>query len=71
MDQEQTFWLRIWQTIAVLCGVVVLTMTGCTSYESKLVADAISAGANPIDARCGIGGMTNQSTLCAMRASKE
>jgi hypothetical protein len=68
---ENTFWLRIWQTVALVAAVGIVTVGGCTAYESKRVADAVAAGKDPIDARCGIAGTTNSGTaICSIRAAR-
>lgn len=69
MDDNK-FWLRIWQTVAVAIVLVAAGPSACTAYESKRIADAIEAGADPIDARCGIAGTANAgSTICTLRAA--
>ena len=67
---ENTFWSRVWMSIAVLIAVVIVTVGGCTAYESARIADAVERGADPIDARCGIAGMGNSLSICSIRAAK-
>lgn len=67
---ENTFWIRIWQTIALVTVAFIATVGGCTAYESKRVADAIEHGANPIDAACGIRGSANAQTICTLRSAQ-
>jgi hypothetical protein len=69
--EENKFWLRLWQTVAVVAAIGILTIGGCTAYESKRVADAIAKGAQPIDARCGIVGTLGGSAVpCVVRAAQ-
>lgn len=67
MDQEQTFWLRIWQTISALAATGILTVGGCTVYETSKVAEMVAGGADPIAARCaiGAGGSVTGPLVCA------
>ena len=69
--KDNTFWLRIFQTIAGFLAVIVMSIGGCTAYESKRIADAIAGGADPIDARCGISGTSiSGTTICTVRAAQ-
>ena len=69
---DNTFWNKFLQLLSVLIAVSVMTVGGCTAYETSLVAKAVMAGAEPIAARCGIvgtgGGSTN--SMCAIAASR-
>ena len=65
---EDTFWLRLWQTIAATVVALVLSAAGCTAYESNLIANAIAGGADPIDARCGIAGTSSSRDQCLLRS---
>jgi hypothetical protein len=67
---ENTFWLRLWQSCLAVVAVFVLTVGGCDSYATKRIADAIDKGASPMDVRCAIGGTDHRSGICALRASK-
>ena len=67
---EATFWLQIWRAVIAAVVVLILTIGGCTAYESKRIADAVEKGTHPIDARCGIAGMENDRGTCSIRASK-
>lgn len=67
MDNDQIFWLRIWQTISALTAVGILMMGGCTCYETAKVAEMVAGGADPIAARCALGwtGSVSGPLLCA------
>jgi hypothetical protein len=70
---EGTFWLQIWRTVAGAVAAVALVIGGCTAYESKRIADAIEAGKDPIDARCGIAGAAGSDSMrviCSIRAAQ-
>jgi hypothetical protein len=69
---ENKFWLRIWQLLAGLAAVGILTTGGCVAYESKLVSDAMTSGKDPIAARCAISGTSTgygQAALCTLKAA--
>lgn len=66
------FWSVVWMCCAAVVISLIGTIGGCTAYESKLVADAIKGGSDPIDARCGITGSANSGgNICLLRAAKK
>jgi hypothetical protein len=67
---EYEFYLQIWRGIFVVCAVGIVTMGGCTSYESKRIADAIAAGASPMAAKCAIASNGSQNSNCLIIAAK-
>ena len=68
---DNTFWINVLRAIVGAFVALVLSVAGCTAYESKRVADAIELGVNPIDARCGIAGTANSgAVICTVRAAR-
>lgn len=69
MDDNQ-FWATIWGCVTAVVISVVATIGGCTAYEDHLIGEAIKAGADPIDARCGVAGTSNSGKeQCLIRAA--
>lgn len=68
---DNTFWIHIWRAVIAAATTIGVSIAGCTAYESKRIADAVEAGKDPIEARCGIAGTVNGGgTICAIRAAK-
>lgn len=69
MDSDDRFWLGLWKVCAACVLGVAATIGSCTYGESRLVADMVKAGADPIAARCGISGSAG-SAPCAIISAK-
>lgn len=69
MDGENTFWLRIWQTITA--GVVCLASVigGCTAHSNYLTTQAIEKGADPIAVSCALSSGPDRAN-CAVVAAR-
>ena len=66
---ENQFWASIWKGIFAVIMVLAASVGGCTAYESSLVRDMVSKGADPLTARCGIS-PGNTSIMCNVIAAK-
>lgn len=72
MDSENNFWLTIWKIAAAVAVLLVAICGGCTVTERVLISKAIDSGVSPIEARCGIVGVTqNDAAICGIIASRE
>lgn len=47
---------------------LILTIGGCTAFESKLVAQLAESGIDPIDAKCAVNN-SNSTSICLVRAA--
>lgn len=71
MDGENNFWLAIWRTVAATFGVLVLTIGGCSSYRSRLIAEMTASGVDPLAASCAVhGGDANHSVCVGLIIAK-
>lgn len=70
--EENTFWLRVWQTVAAALATVVLTIAGCSSYRTAAIERMVQGGADPIKASCAISGTgdVGQVAICLAAAGK-
>lgn len=67
--EENTFWLRLWQSGAVALVLIVLTFAGCQARQSTAIERLVKDGADPIKAACAIQG-SGTSPVCAIAAAK-
>lgn len=69
MDEED---VRVWKIVMVAIGTVVALIGGCSGMinyqDNTAMADMISKGADPQDARCAVKG-EQPPGVCAIRAA--
>lgn len=58
---DSIFWLRIWTAVIGSLLTVLLALVLNSAFESKLIAEAVKGGADPIKARCAIAGFSASS----------
>ena len=68
--EENTFWLRIWQTLCALIVAVIAIGAGCTAHNNARIAEAISKGSDPIEANCAFSVMARQEICAVLSAAK-
>jgi hypothetical protein len=70
--EENTFWLRIWQTVAAALVALAMTVAGCSSYRSSTIERMVNGGADPIKSSCAVnsGGDVGIVVLCMAAAGK-
>lgn len=59
------------KTTAMVCATILMLVGGvvsCTVYESRIIAKAVEAGADPIATRCAISPGSTDRTMCAVVA---
>jgi len=66
MNQDQKFWAIIWGMVITGTVIVSLGMSGCVMHSNKKIAEAIKAGANPIEA--GIAFSSNEGPMAKVVA---
>ena len=52
MDSDDLFWLAMWRIGGAVVITLILTIGACDAYTSKLRADLVQAGADPLAIRC-------------------
>lgn len=67
--EENTFWLRIWQTAAAALVGLVLTFAGCTSIQNATIERMVKQGTDPLRAACAVRGEGDRSGTCAVLAA--
>jgi hypothetical protein len=55
MNDDQKFWYSIWKLAAITVCVLIVSISGCTANDRRVVAAMIKNGADPIMARCSLG----------------
>lgn len=60
----------VWIVGLLLLASVVASPVACTMRRHQAVADAIKAGADPMEAKCAIEGATEQNPQCALVAAR-
>lgn len=69
---DNTFLLRIWRLAAGTICVLVVSIAGCSANDSRILAQMVRNGADPIAARCALGNLsTTGQVVCAVQAAKE
>lgn len=72
MDKNDIYWYSIWKLIAITFCVTVVSMTGCTMNNKRVLNEMVKNGASPMEARCAIGVDTeSQTVLCAIVAGNK
>lgn len=67
--EENTFWLRLWQSLSVALVLVVLTVAGCNARQVTAIEKLVNGGADPVKAACAIQG-SGSSPACVIAATK-
>ena len=67
--EENTFWLRLWQSVSVALVLVVLTIAGCNARQATAIERLVKDGADPIKAACAIQG-SGSVPSCVIAATK-
>lgn len=68
--EENTFWLRLWQSVVAGICVLVATLAGCTSYKVSQAAELIQKGADPIKVGCALDVGDNNDYRCLLVTTK-
>jgi hypothetical protein len=71
MNSEQIFWINVWKIAAACVITLVVVIGGCTTTERLLISHAISNGADPITARCGIVGQNEREAVLCYSVTQE
>lgn len=66
-DDRKTVWLALMAVLFI--SAVVGPITSCKMQRDRLVAEAIAAGTDPIQARCAFYGKTQNSAACELSAA--
>lgn len=66
---DNEFWIKVIRCTAFVVSVMIGTIGGCTAYETSVVQDMVSKGADPIVARCGVS--IGSSTACIAFAARQ
>lgn len=69
--EENIFWLRIWQTAAVVIVGVALTISGCVARQNTAVERLVKGGVDAQEASCAIRGDEARSGVCAILAANK
>lgn len=65
---ENTFWAFFLKCAALVLCVLIVTIGGCSAYESRLISEALASGKDPIEVRCAFG---YGKDVCLIRAVKK
>lgn len=66
--EENTYWLRLFQTIAAAICILALTVAGCTARNRTALERMVAGGADPMRAACAIGS-DERSGVCPILAA--
>ena len=67
---ENFFWLRLWQSVAVAFVIVVLAMAGCSMPQATAIERLVADGSDPQKASCAIRG-TDRDPVCVLLAGSK
>ena len=59
MNSEDQFFVWCWKLITVMICTLIVSVTSCVSYQSNLVRDMVTHGADPIKSACAISSSTS------------
>ena len=54
MNDEETFWLKLWQTVAWAIVVFAIAMASSCQVSNYRIAKMVEDGVDPVAARCAI-----------------
>lgn len=63
--------ITIFYFCALCVTAVLVSPAACTMHENQQIADAIKAGADPLEAKCAIGSMQGNNHVCTVIATKK
>ena len=69
MDEGE-FWVKVWKIVAATVVALVVTFAGCTSHQVSTIERMTAAGANPLDAKCAVGGTDGKECILRFAQSK-
>lgn len=67
MDQATQFILKL---VLAAFVTLVVSISGCTVHQDRVIATMVKEGANPVAARCAISGTDGRQVLCGEAARK-
>jgi len=66
MNDDQNFWYSIWKLVSITVCVLIVSISGCTANDRRVVAEMVKNGADPVIASCSLGVVGGyNAALCA------
>jgi hypothetical protein len=69
MDDSE-FFLTIWKLLALVLITIVLSISGCVSFQNYQISKAIEHGVDPMNASCAFSAFNDSKSVCTIIATK-